>query len=153
MENTRFIEIDGQQISVSEEVYHAYKRPLWAERKRQERISRCRNECGVRCAEDCRTCNQPRTGTVLSLDQFASDGLEIADSIDLAELVADRLLLEQLATAIARLEPDDQKLIQVLFYDERTLREVAQDMGVCYQAVFKRKQKVLAKLRYFLESK
>jgi len=32
-----YIEIDGQQIPVTEEAYRAYKRPLWAERKRQQR--------------------------------------------------------------------------------------------------------------------
>lgn len=36
MENQqRFIEIDGQQVLVTEEVYRAYKRPLWAEHKRK----------------------------------------------------------------------------------------------------------------------
>ena len=33
----RYIEIEGQQIPVTEEVYRAYKRPAWAEHKRQER--------------------------------------------------------------------------------------------------------------------
>ncbi|NMB11452.1 MAG: hypothetical protein GX977_04105 [Firmicutes bacterium] len=33
----RFIEIGGEQIPVTEEVYLAYKRPLWRERKRKER--------------------------------------------------------------------------------------------------------------------
>ncbi|WP_218061350.1 hypothetical protein [Paenibacillus polymyxa] len=28
--------IDGQQIPTSEEVYRAYKRPAWVERKRKE---------------------------------------------------------------------------------------------------------------------
>ncbi|GHU62693.1 hypothetical protein AGMMS49983_04610 [Clostridia bacterium] len=35
----RYIEIDGEQILVTEEVYRAYKRPLWAEHKRKERAS------------------------------------------------------------------------------------------------------------------
>ena len=42
MSNQRFIEIDGEQVAVTEEVYRAYKRPLWVERKRKERESRCR---------------------------------------------------------------------------------------------------------------
>ena len=32
-----YIEIDGQQIPVTEAVYRAYKRPYWKEKKRQQR--------------------------------------------------------------------------------------------------------------------
>jgi len=53
----RYIEIDGQQIPVSEEVYRAYKRQLWAEHKRKEREKRCRDEKGNRCTRDCSTCD------------------------------------------------------------------------------------------------
>jgi len=37
----RYIEIDGQQIPVTEESYRVYKRPAWAEHKRKEREKRC----------------------------------------------------------------------------------------------------------------
>jgi hypothetical protein len=32
-----YLTIDGQEVKVSEEVYRAYKRPIWAEHKRKER--------------------------------------------------------------------------------------------------------------------
>jgi hypothetical protein len=32
----RFITIDGVDVTVTEEVYRAYKRPAWAERKRRQ---------------------------------------------------------------------------------------------------------------------
>lgn len=74
MENQqRFIEIDGQQIPVTIEVYRAYKRPLWAEHKRKEREKRCRDKNGSRCTNDCRTCEKPHEGSNLSLDKFADD--------------------------------------------------------------------------------
>ena len=31
-----FIDIDGENIPVSEAVYHAFKRPVWTERKRSQ---------------------------------------------------------------------------------------------------------------------
>ena len=36
-----YLTIDGQKIPVTEDVYRAYKQPVWAERKRQERDKRC----------------------------------------------------------------------------------------------------------------
>jgi DNA-directed RNA polymerase specialized sigma24 family protein len=143
----RYIEIDGEQIPVTEEVYRAYKRPLWAEHKRKERAKRCRNEYGFRCTNDCRTCNKLREGDVLSLDRFTEDGFEVADPVDIAELAADRLLLEQLVACLDDLEPDERTLIDALFYNDRTERDYAAEIGISHQAVGKRKQKVVDKLR------
>lgn len=145
--NERYVEIDGQQIPVTEEVYRAYKRPLWAEHKRKERAKRCRDQNGRRCTKDCRTCGKAREGSVLSLDKFADDGYEVADPADMADLVADKLLLELLSDALDTLEPDERSLIDALFYKDRTVREYAAEIGVSHQAVVKRKQKVIEKLR------
>ena len=93
----RFIDLDGQQISVSEEVYRAYKRPAWAERKRQDRWSRCRKQDGSRCDGDCKKCQRQRSGSMLSLEQSREIGYEPADaSADVEAIVFNQLLLEQL---------------------------------------------------------
>ncbi|MGR6837021.1 hypothetical protein [Syntrophomonas erecta] len=42
-----YLTIDGQEVKVSEEVYRAYKRPIWAEHKRKEREKRCIISDGV----------------------------------------------------------------------------------------------------------
>lgn len=147
----RYIDIDGEQVLVSEEVYLAYKRPEWAEYKRKEREKRCRDENGNRCTKDCRLCSQERTGSDLSLDRFAHEGFEVADPIDLAELVADKLLLEELCAALEELEPDDRSLIDALFYDERTERDYASEIGLSHQSVNKRRKKVIEKLREIMK--
>lgn len=153
MENQRYIEIDGEQIPVTEEVYRAYKRPLWAEHKRKERAKRCRDENGSRCTKDCRTCEKTRDGSILSLDKFNDEGYEVADSVDLAELVADRLILEQLVKALDDLDPDVRSLINALFYNDRTERDYASEVGISHQAVGKRKQKLIEKLRGIMSVK
>jgi len=143
----RYIEIDGKQISVTEEVYRAYKRPAWAEHKRKERAKRCRDEKGVRCTKDCRLCPKLRDGGDLSIDRFSDDGYEITDPVDLAEFVADKLLLEQLVAALDELEPDERSLIDALFYNAHTERDYAAEIGISHQAVGKRKHKIIEKLR------
>jgi RNA polymerase sigma factor (sigma-70 family) len=148
--NQRFIEIDGQQISVTEEVYRAYKRPLWAEHKRKEREKRCRDEKGNRCTKDCSKCDKQRTGSVLSLDKFAEEGFEVADSIDIAELVADKLLLEELAAALNELDPQNRRIAK-LYGEGLSEREIAARVGLSQKGVNKRKTKIFGKLRLRLK--
>jgi len=151
MDNQRFIKTGGQKFTVTAESYRAYKRPAWAERKRKEREKRCVISNGrggtKRCTDDCSKCDKQRTGSVLSLDKFIDDGYELADTADLAELVADKLLLEQLVAALDDLEPDERALINALFNNDRTERDYAAEIGISHQAVGKRLKKVVAKLR------
>jgi DNA-directed RNA polymerase specialized sigma subunit len=70
--------------------------------------------------------------------------------VDVAELVADNLLLEQLVHSLDDLELDERTLISALYYNERTERDYAAEIGISHQAVGKRKQKVIEKLRCIL---
>ena len=142
----RYIPIDGQQIQVTEEVYRAYKRPAWAERKRMERQKRCRDENGNRCTGDCSKCDKQRTGSVLSLDKFTEDGFEVAESVDIAELMADKLLFEELYAALEELDPDNRRIME-LFSIGKSEREIASDIGLSQKAINKRKTKLFAQLR------
>ncbi|MEK4103140.1 hypothetical protein NST28_03525 [Paenibacillus sp. FSL R10-2791] len=152
----RYIEIEGQQIPASEEVYRAYKRPAWAERKRKEREMCCIDEKGNRCTKSCRECDLERaekglpplerTSSVLSLDKFTEDGFEAADAVDIAELVADKLLLEELFTALEELDPGNRRIME-LFSIGKSERDIAADIGLSQKAINKRKTKLFAQLR------
>ena len=142
----RYIEIDGQQIPVTEEVYRAYKRPAWAEHKRKDREKRCRDENGNRCEGDCSKCDKQRTGSVLSLDKFTEDGFEVADPVDIAELVADKLLFEELYAALEELDPEDRRIME-LFSIGLSEREIAADIGRSQKTINNRKPKLFAQLR------
>ena len=147
MENQRrYIEIDGQQIPVTEDVYRAFKRPAWAEHKRKEREKRCRDENGNRCTNDCSKCKKQRTGSVLSLDKFTDEGFEVADTVDLNELIADKLLFEELYAAFEELDPDNRRIME-LFSVGKSEREIAADIGLSQKAINKRKTKLFEHLR------
>ena len=151
----RYIAIDGQQITVTEESYRAYKRPAWAERKRKEREKRCVISDGrggtKRCIDDCSKCDKQRTGSVLSLDKFFDDGFEIADTVELAELVADKLLFEELYAALEELDPDNRRIME-LFSIGKSEREIAADIGLSQKAINKRKTILFAQLRERLKN-
>lgn len=157
----RFIEFDGQQIPVTEKVYQAYKRPAWAERKRKERESRCIDEKGKRCTKSCRTCDLvraekglsplERTSNVLSLDKLTENGFEVSDAVDFAELLADKLLLEELFAALEELDSDNRRIMS-LFGIGKSEREIAADIGLSQKAINKRKTKLFAQLKERLKN-
>ena len=125
----RYIYIDGAPVAVSEEVYRAYKRPAWSERKRR----------------------QTRAEKERSLDAFADAGFDIPSGDALIdELVADKLLLETLTVALDKLPAAERELINALYYDEKTQCEVAREAGISQPAVHKRHNRILEKLKKLL---
>jgi len=152
----RFIEIDGEQIPVTEEVYRAYKQPAWAEHKRKERERRCRDSKGRVCTQSCRFCDMNRmlddkepirkNSLLLSLDWFQDDGFDQADSADIEEILAEKELLKELLSALEELDPDNRRIME-LFANGMSEREIAADIGLSQKAVNKRKTKLFAQLK------
>ncbi|MCL2343593.1 MAG: sigma-70 family RNA polymerase sigma factor [Firmicutes bacterium] len=123
-ENKQFyVQIDGQPVEVTEEVYRAFKRPMWAERKR--RTVRAEHE--------------------LSLDAFLEAGFEFPDE----RADADNLALYD---ALATLTEDERKIIVDLFFVGKSEREVARDLGLTQNTVNYHKKRILEKLRKILEN-
>ncbi len=118
---TRIIYIDEQPIEVTEEVYRAFKRPAWAERKR--RLVRRKHE--------------------VSLETY---GAAIV-APDFEDRLLDSLALKD---ALSSLAPAERDLIEALFYIGMTEREYAAKIGISQKNVNARKQRILGKLRAFL---
>jgi RNA polymerase sigma factor (sigma-70 family) len=147
----RYIKINGKEIPVTEEVYRAYKQPAWAEHKRKEREKRCYISNGKggtkRCTADCSKCDKQRTGSVLSLDRFEEDyGFEPSNHVDIADMVLDRMLLEELYAALEELDPDSRRIMK-LFSIGKSEREIADIIGKSQKAINKRKAKLFTQLR------
>ena len=62
-----------------------------------------------------------------------------------------KLEVDRLHTALSLLTPEERALIQALFFDERKESELAVELGISQPAVYKRKMKILKKLKIFLE--
>lgn len=125
-----YIRIGDQQVPVTEEVYRAFKRPAWTERKRRK----------------------VRADMERSLDVFLDDGFDIpSDEALVDEIVEDKLLLEMLLAALAELTDDERSLIDALFYQEKSEREISKETGVPHPTIHSRKVSVLQKLKRLLE--
>lgn len=124
------ININGKKVPVTEEVYRAFKRPAWRERKRR----------------------QARSDTELSLEAFEDDGFNIPSGEALVdEIVEDKLLLDVLLKALSELTDDERSLIDELFYKGKSERELSKETGVPRKTLAYRKAKLLDKLRGLIE--
>ena len=140
--------ISGQLVAVTDEVYAAYtkgdrkmryfendlktERFLLTKDGRIEQIIPSREDSLDRLMED-------------NAQQF-SNGQESVEDVVFRQIMVDKL-----HTALAMLTSEEQALIQALFFEEHTESELAVKLGISQPAVYKRKMKILKKLKSFLE--
>ena len=126
MEKAHYILIDGEKVPVTEEVYHAFKRPAWKERKRR----------------------QMRSEKERSLEAFMDEGFDIPSEQALVdEIVEDKLLLDVLLSALAELTDEERSLIDALFYQDKSEREVARELGIAQTTLNYQKTRILKWLK------
>ena len=126
--------IRGQFVEVTDEVYRAY---MQGDRKMRYFENDLKTERFVLGKE----------GQVVQIIPSREDSLDrLVESVVLHKLEVDRL-----HTALSLLTPEERALIQALFFDERKESELAVELGISQPAVYKRKMKILKKLKIFLE--
>ena len=155
--------IRGQYVEVTDEVYRAY---MQGDRKMRYFENDLKTERFVLGKEGQVVQIIPSREDSLDrlVDENAqqfSDEQESVESVVLHKLEVDResvesvvlhkLEVDRLHTALSLLAPEERALIQALFFDERKESELAMELGISQPAVYKRKMKVLKKLKLLLE--
>ncbi|MCM1233199.1 MAG: sigma-70 family RNA polymerase sigma factor [Ruminococcus flavefaciens] len=88
-----------------------------------------------------------------SLERLTEQGVQFAeDTESVGENVLRRHWYAQLHKALSLLSDDERELIDRLFFRGQTEREAAAEMGIYHNAVHKRKNRILGKLKNFLEN-
>lgn len=128
-----FINLNGQQIEVSQEVYYAYYGDERKERYLDEQDKK-RHVFVFSALEE--------------KDRNLLEFLRSAENIE--EDVERQEKCKWIRTALQKLPQKDQNLIDDLFYLEKTLAQVAEENGVSESAIRQRKSTVLKKLRKIL---
>jgi DNA-directed RNA polymerase specialized sigma24 family protein len=124
-EKKYYVEVEGQTVEVTKDVYYAFKRPIWKERKRRE----------------------VRKSYEVSFEQVE----EVIPSLGptLEDSVIEKTLLSE---AYITLTKREQIVIRALFYEGFTECEFANDFGIAQQNVNKSKKRAMKKfLKYFSE--
>lgn len=141
--------INGQAVAVNDAVYAAYmqgdrKNRYFENDLKVERI--IRDEDGsikeiIPSRED-------------SLDRLMDDNAaQYADGDESVEdAVFRRITAKTLYTALGKLPAKEQALMIALYFDGKTERALAMKIGISQSAVHKQKNRILKKLKVFLEN-
>ncbi len=95
---------------------------------------------------------------LLSLEGFTDSAGNVIDfvvdeAVDVAETVVHAVMVDRLKAALPLLSGSEQALINAIFFEELSEREVGLRLGITQSVVNKRKAKILAKLRKIMENK
>ena len=131
-----FIYVKGKAVPVSEEVYKAY----WKITEHEKYLQR----------KDWKYDVIPFSA--LDNDGHFVDNI-IDERVDLEKIVEVKMQIEELNKALATLTKKERELIEAIFYKEESLRAIGKKEKVSYQAIGKRRDKILEKLRKLLEDK
>ena len=131
-----FIYVKGKAVPVSEEVYKAY----WKITEHEKYLQR----------KDWKYDVIPFSA--MDYDGHFVDNI-IDERVDLEKIVEIKMQIEELNKALATLTKKEKELIEAIFYKEESLRSIGKKEKVSYQAIGKRRDKILEKLRKLLEDK
>lgn len=130
-----FVHIEGEQVEVSKEVYEAYYRFSNHEKYLEQK--------------------DRRKGKVLFSDLDTTEMLGEAMIPDTNKSVEDIVIAELLAKKVRHcvemLSPSDRALIYAVFYSGESERKYAEKIGVSQNAIHKRKERILNKLRRYFK--
>ena len=131
-----YLYVKGKAVKVSEEVYKAY----WKITEHEKYLQR----------KDWKYDVIPFSA--MDYDGHFVDNI-IDERVDLEKIVEVKMQIEELNKALATLTKKERELIEAIFYKEESLRAIGKKEKVSYQAIGKRRDKILEKLRKLLEDK
>ncbi len=131
---TYYLYVKGQRVEVSEEIYRAYVQP---ERKQRMREYRAKDSISV-----------------ISIEGLSEKGFEIEDETQdaltsLIENEEESELKAVLLKALSQLKERDRKIMQMVYFEGKSQKEVADILGLDKTYVSRRIKEILNILKKF----
>ena len=115
-------------------------------------VSEVIGEVSIEIDKEMANRNRRETRWHNSISRMEEAGVQFADeSIDVAELLLENEANRKLHAAMNKLLPQQKELIRQVFFEERSLVEIARETGVTVGAIWNRLQKIYKRLKFFLE--
>ena len=134
MKKEFYLYVNGQKVKVSEEIYKVY----WREREHEKYLEQV-----------------DRKNHLLFFSSLDHDGHHVDnivdESVDVAKIVETQMMIESLRYAISKLNDEERDIIERLYFNDETLRSVARLKSITHPALIKRRNKILEKLKKFIE--
>ena len=125
------IYVRGKKIYVSDELYKAYKKQINHEAHLNE---------------------MDRKHRVYGFEDYKIDLNSISDeNVDIENIIETKMLIEDLHRALSNLNEEERNLIKLLYFDDKTLIEVAKQRNTNPMKISRLRNKVLEKLRKLLD--
>jgi RNA polymerase sigma factor (sigma-70 family) len=137
---SRFIRIGNELVPVSEEIYQTYYKMA----RRARYLEKDRKVGRIEVEGDKVTFIDSKED---SLQRLMVLGVDFADEQLVEEIICDKAELMILQKAMAELDRKEQELIEAIYFQNQTTREIAKKENVSQPAIVKRHKKVLDKLR------
>ena len=83
-----------------------------------------------------------------SLERFEEDHVPISSNEVLEDIVADKILIETLMSALT---PEERYIIDEIYYNGKSERELAKEIKTTQQNINKKKNRILLKLKNIIK--
>ena len=134
MKKEFYLYVNGQKVKVSEDIYKVY----WREREHEKYLEQVDRK------------NHLLFFSSLDHDGHYVDNI-VDESVDVAKIVETQMMIESLRYAISKLNDEERDIIERLYFNDETLRSVAKLKSITHPALIKRRNKILEKLKKFIE--
>ena len=129
-----YLYVNGQRVKVSEQIYKVY----WREKEHEKYLEQVDKK------------NHLLFFSSLNHDGNFEDNLE-DKNVDVEKVVATQMMIEALRNAMSKLNKDEREIIERLYFNDETLRAVSKTQNISHTALIKRRDKILEKLKKFIE--
>lgn len=129
--NGKYVFVNDKKVYVSDEVYKIYHQY----QNKEKYLKRLEKE--------------------YNLFQYANQDFDIEDiadeRIDIEKIVDTKMRIDELYKALKNLNEDERTLITAIYFDDKTMQELADERSVSAKKIFSLKHKILKKLRKMLD--
>ena len=123
-----------KKVKVSEQIYKVY----WREREHEKYLEQVDKK------------NHLLFFSSLDHDGHFVDSI-IDESVDVEKIVETQMMIEAVRNAISRLNAEERDIVERLYFNDETVRSVAKLKSITHPALIKRRNKILEKLKKFIE--
>lgn len=134
MKKEYYLYVNGQKVSVSEQIYKVY----WREKEHEKYLEQVDKK------------NHLLFFSSLDHDGHFVDNI-VDESVDVEKIVETQMMIEALRNAISRLSVEERDIIERLYFNDETVRSVAKLKSITHPALIKRRNKILEKLKKFIK--
>ena len=93
-----------------------------------------------------------RKNRVYGFEDYKIDLNSIADeNVDIEKIIETKMRIEDLYKALEKLNEEEKKVIDSLYFKEMTIRDLAKEQQVSSKKIFSFRNKILKKLKEMLE--